>query len=210
MNKGWTNRNSVVSVWTRDHSHSKKYELHFLLWMGLNKSKSYLIWLGPWRNRSDNPHQLKITRTLNNLGIAQGYYIKLCEERHIDGKINKMRTCFRLWTGRDKILIAKTGGISSLVYSFTHTRCPFTLIKTIQWEVNKFIWEYSTAKVGYMTLIQGLVRLGRNALDVESSQKGLRLAWLSRMIKNRKWCSVINNYLKPMGVHYSSYNVILM
>ena len=63
-----------------------------------------------------------------------------------------MKACYRLWSGRDlsligKILIAKMGGLSCLVYSLKNAECELALIKAIQRETNKFIWGNSSPKV---------------------------------------------------------------
>ena len=48
-------------------------------------------------------------------------------------------------------------------------------------------------------MISPLNQGGLKSIDVESQSKGLRLAWLPRLIKKEGWEDVLNHYLKPLG-----------
>ena len=115
-----------------------------------------------------------------------------------------MKACYRLWSGKDlsfigKILIAKAGGISSLDYSLTNAECKSSLIKAIQRETSKFICGNSSPNVVHLTIIQNWNDIGLWSPDIERCQNFLWLFWFSRIQHTRKWRSVLNKYLKPMG-----------
>ena len=68
----------------------------------LNKSKTLLIWLGPWRTRKDTIHNLTVCDiSFNNLGTELGYNKQQCDYKNFELKIAKMKTKYNIWKGRD-------------------------------------------------------------------------------------------------------------
>ena len=171
----------------------------------LNKSKTLLIWLGPWRKRKDTVQNLMVCdSSFNNLGIELGYDQKQCDQKNFNSKISKMNIKYNIWKTRDlsilgKILIAKSLGISNLVYSLSNSISSITHIKDSQKLTNDFIWNNRPAKIKHSTLINDYDKGGLKAPDIQCMQKSLRLVWIGRIIQKSKWATVANYYFSKMG-----------
>ena len=158
----------------------------------LNKSKTLLIWLGPWRKRKDTVQNLMVCdSSFNNLGIELGYDQKQCDQKNFNSKISKMNIKYNIWKTRDllilgKILIAKSLGISNLVYSLSNSISSITHIKDSQKLTNDFIWNNRPAKIKHSTLINDYDKGGLKAPDIQCMQKSLRLVWIGRIIQKSK------------------------
>ena len=81
-----------------------------------------------------------------------------------------------------KIPIAKSIGISNIIYHMRNSYVPESQLLEIQNKVNKFIWNYSPPRVAHKTLIMSLDEGGLNEPDVVSIYKANKLTWLVKMI----------------------------
>ena len=96
----------------------------------LNVSKSEAMWLGKTVNRKDMPFDVKWPRRpIYALGTAFSYNRNPCETENFTSKINKLQKLFNIWSQRDlslygRILIAKTLGVSKLIYSSACVQTP--------------------------------------------------------------------------------------
>ena len=98
--------------------------------------------------------------------------------------INKICVKFNIWKQRGliifgKILIAKSQGISNLVYTLSCVECPEKFDKQAQSIVDNFIWPKGTNKIKHRTMIGDYDKLGIRSPDVTCTKKALRLAWLA-------------------------------
>ena len=98
------------------------------------------MWLGKTVTRKDMPFGVKWPRRpIYALGTAFSYNRNLCETENFTSKINKLQKLFNLWSERDLsfygiILIAKTLGLSKLIYSSACVQTPAQVSEI----VNKF------------------------------------------------------------------------
>ena len=75
----------------------------------LNKSKTLLIWLGPWRTRKDTVQNLMVCdSSFNNLGIELGYDQKQCDLKNFNSEISKMNIKYNIWKTRDLSILSQS------------------------------------------------------------------------------------------------------
>ena len=171
----------------------------------LNIDKTSLIWLGPWRKKTDGIDNLKVEQgCFNILGIFVGRDKKSKDKYNFHDKIMNMRKSFNIWSGRNltlfgRILVSKTHGLSNLIYSLTMTESNIATCQSAQKEVTQYIWGYKPPKVKHSTLIGKIEQGGAKAIDVEIMRKALGIAWISRLWTIEPWNSVIREQLKPYG-----------
>ena len=154
-----------------------------------NLDKSTILWLGPWKKKQiPKEYNLKVLPdNLDVLGLNIGVNVDKSEENNFHEKINKMEKRFTMWKLRNltilgRILIAKTFGMSNLIYSMSILDIPKKTIKIAQQKINQFIWEG-----------------GLKAPDLESQNKALRLVWLNRLAKRKSWSQIAHYYFDKYG-----------
>ena len=87
----------------------------------LNTSKTKAIWLGPWRDREDQPLNLNCTKEpVRSLGIFVSYDENANEKRNFTLKVQKLITNLDIWRSRNlslfgRVLITKSLGIPHLI-----------------------------------------------------------------------------------------------
>ena len=126
----------------------------------LNIQKSQLVYIGPWRIKPILQHELSIIETgsFNMLGVELGINRNECERVNFSKKINKMGVKLNIWKQRGltifgKVLIAKSQGMSNLVYTLSCVECPEKFDKQAQLIINNFIWPKGTNKIKHRTMI---------------------------------------------------------
>ena len=125
-----------------------------------------------------------------------------------------MKSKYNIWKGRDlsllgRILIAKSLGISNLIYSLSNSSADTNTINEIQKITNYFIWNNRPPKIKHSTLINDFDKGGLRAPDIQCMQKSLRLVWIGRIIQERKWSTVTNYSLHGLG-DYLFYLIVIM
>ena len=150
------------------------------------------------------------------LGIELGVNRYECENKNFSKKINKMEVRFNMWKQRrltifGKILIAKSQGISNLVYTLSCVQCPEKYEKQAQSTLNNFIWPKGRNKIKHKTMIGDYDKLGIRSPDITCMKKALRLAWLARLYENNHRnflaCSYYDRYGGLKVILKSHYNV---
>ena len=71
--------------------------------------------------------------------------------------------------------------------------------KSLQIDLNRYIWSYKPSKVKHLALIGRTNEGGLSSIDVESKCKALRLTWIGRILKEIGWNDIITEYLRPVG-----------
>ena len=99
-----------------------------------------------------------------------------------------------------KITIIKSFLIPKLLYIFSGLFTPEAFIKQLNAIIYIFLWK-GPDKVARPAVINDLKYGGLNLMDLETSIKSLRLAWLSRLFVERSspWQAFINHLLKDRG-----------
>ena len=175
----------------------------------LNRKKTKAMWLGSMKHNTSKILEFKSTREpVKVLGIFIGYnQDKIIEENFLN-RIRKMKTRLNLWLSRDltlygKSLLARTLGVSQLVYAASLLSVPNAVIKIVQTELFFFLWKNKNFKdkikraVTYQSLADG----GLNFINFDTMVKSLRLAWLSRLLGDNddSWKVIPNYYLSEYG-----------
>ena len=117
-----------------------------------------------------------------------------------------METKLNLWLSRDltlyvKSLLAKTLGLSQLIYAASMLSVPTPVIKNVQTELFNFLWKNKNDKIKRLVLYQPLSEGGLNFVNFPAVVKSLRLAWISRFLSNSRdsWKAIPNHYFSTHG-----------
>ena len=153
----------------------------------LNVDKSVVSFIGVWRRLPKLEMNITIQNdSFNMLGIELGNNLSICHKISISNKIDRMATRLNIWSQRNlsligKVNIAKSMGISNLIYSLNCVQCKESHLKEAQSIVNKFIWSKRPCKIKHWSLAADYDAAGINSPDLITMQKSLRLAWLQRI-----------------------------
>ena len=149
-----------------------------------------MIWLGPWRTKSNSVLELDILRGSFNM---LGSYIWR-EHTH---KVYS----FYIWNGRNLTLLGrplfvKTFGISKYVYSLTRG-IPDPRFQELPKKT--FLWNKNQAKIKHSTLQGNLEWGGIKSTDIKTVLQSLGVAWVARLWKSQDRGDMINLYLEKYG-----------
>ena len=128
---------------------------HFQQRSGLkiNSTKSEAIWLGKCKNNCPKLYDLKWPQDpIFALGTAFSYDAYKCEVENVHEKATKIQQMFNLWSQRDlslygKITIAKTLGLSKMMFSSACLPTPSHIVSSIDKMVTAFVWNNKPAKI---------------------------------------------------------------
>ena len=117
-----------------------------------------------------------------------------------------MKTKLNLWLSRDltfygKSLLAKTLGVSQLVYAASLLSVPNAVIKIGQTQLFSFLWKNKKDKIKRAVVYQPLAEGGLNFINFATMVKSLRLAWISRLLGDTddSWKVIPNFYFSDYG-----------
>ena len=121
------------------------------------------------------------------LGIFLSYNQDKNIEEYFLSRIKKMKTKLNLWLSRDltlygKSLLAKTLGVSQLVYAASLLSVPNAVIKIVQTQLFSFLWKNKKDKIKRAVIYQPLAEGGLNFINFSTMMKFLRLAWIRRLL----------------------------
>ena len=176
----------------------------------LNPTKTKALWLGPWRDIQDEPFEFQWPKDpIRALGIFISYHQKQNERKNFKAKIDKLSTILDLWQSRSltlfgRSLISKSLGISQLVYSISILDTPPECIKDINSLIFRFIWKKKQDKIKRKVMALDYKNGGLRAPSIEVMVKSLKLAWISRLLKNEQSCDeswkvIPNHFLNKYG-----------
>ena len=139
------------------------------------------------------------------LGIQLGYNKQESVNANFTKKRQRMQIRQNIWSNRDlsligKIQIAKSLGLSNMIYSLSMQACPQHIITETQTAIRNFVWSDKPPKVKHVVLRQDPNLGGLRSPDVSLMNKSIKLAWLSRLNTNAKWIRLADYaYFKPYG-----------
>ena len=177
----------------------------------LNTSKTKAIWLGPWRDREDEPFNLKWTKKpVRTLGIFVSYDENGNKERNFTINARNLNTSLDIWRSRyltlfGRVLIIKSLGIPHLVYSSSMLETPPETISSVTTSLFDFIWRKKPDKIKRQVMYQDIIDGGLRVPNMEVMAKSLKLAWISRFLKvdmlSRKenWKIIPDYFLRKHG-----------
>ena len=140
------------------------------------------------------------------LGAFLSYNHDKSVEENFIKRFRKMKVKLNLWLSRDltlygKSLLAKTLGMSQLVYAASMLSVPNAVIRNVQSELCSFLWRNRKDKIKRAVIYQPLKEGGLNFVNFETMVKCLRLAWIKRFLTNSNdsWKAIPNYYFSSYG-----------
>ena len=177
----------------------------------LNTSKTKAIWLGSWRDREDEPFNLKWTKKpVRTLGIFVSYDENGNKERNFTLKVRNLNTSLDIWRSRylslfGRVLIIKSLGIPHLVYSSSMLETPSETISSVTTSLFDFIWRKKPDKIKRQVMYQDFIDGGLRVPNMEVMTKSLKLAWISRFLtvdmlsRKENWKAIPEYFLRKYG-----------
>ena len=192
---------SVSAVLNKVNIFSKFSGLH------LNIGKTKAMWLGRWSNNKTRPLEMKWVREPTKiLGIHVSYNEKGNDQLNFKLKIQKMQSKLDIWNSRaltlyGKVLIAKSLGLSALIYSASIVNVPTDIPANVTSRLFKFLWKNKRDKIEPDAVYQEYDKGGLRMIDVDVMFKSLRLAWIPRLLQNTKsnWKTVPEHFFRKCG-----------
>ena len=158
----------------------------------INMDKSWGLWLGAWRERTDSPYNLKWTNDQRKiLGVMFGG--KLAKQSSWDKIKNKVRTATHVerdrqigYTERAQyvncILAAKVWYVGSII------DCPSNVVENIQRSLFSFFWSFKTSFISYNSLYLNTAEGGFKIINVKVKLQALAVKqFCSIFTSNAKW-----------------------
>ena len=187
----------------------------------MNSAKSEAIWLGKNKNSTTKLYDLKWPQEpIVALGSAFSYDSGKCQVKNFYDKAAKIQKMFNLWSQRDlslygKITIAKTLGLSKIIFSSACLPTPPHIVSIVDKMVSAFVWNNKPAKVKRESMIGPKEEGGLDLPDYDSIRKSLSVAWVKRMIDGcvEDWMAIPSFYLNEIGgtfVFECNYDVSLL
>ena len=117
-----------------------------------------------------------------------------------------METKLNIWLSRDltlmgRTLIAKTLGVSKLVYAASMLTVPQEIIKRVQTKRFNFLWKNKKDKIKRV-LSQETSKGGLNFPNFGTTVKALRLSWIGRLLSSPTtdaWTAIPNAFFQKYG-----------
>ena len=153
----------------------------------INANKTEAMWLGFWRNRKNKPFGFKWPHEpIYALGIHFSYDLEQANSLNFEEKARNLEKTLNNWKRRKltligKINIAKTLGLSKLVYCSSLLTVPKPLVDKINKIIFNFIWEGKPHKIKKKTIIGEKHRGGLKMIDFEIMERSLKIAWIKRI-----------------------------
>ena len=152
----------------------------------LNVEKTKAFCLGKWLNNRTKPLGMKWMNTpAKLLGIYVSYDERGNNQMNFNLKVQKLQTNLDIWKSRGltlygKVLIIKSFGLSSLIYSISNVNFPKEMVSMVKDKMFRFLWKNKNDKTKRtsMYMYQDLSTGGLRMVDIELTIKSLRLAWI--------------------------------
>ena len=98
----------------------------------LNKDKSQIIWLEPWKPRNDAPFGAVVSRdACHVLGVTIARNPEICNALNLESKVDNMKQQLNIWSSINltllgKVMVSKSMGLSNLVHIMSNTCINFS------------------------------------------------------------------------------------
>ena len=173
----------------------------------INTAKTEAMWLGEWKDRTDEPFGFKWPKEpINALGIFFSYNQECANRLNFGEKILNLEQTLNTWQRRNltlygKINIVKTLGISKLIYSASVLPVPDHYIQEINKLIFNFIWAGKPPKIKRNTIIGEKKNGGLKMCDFKIMEKALKITWVSRIQDESQapWKIIPNQLLHKHG-----------
>lgn len=153
----------------------------------LNVTKTEAMWLGSWKDRTDQPLGLKWVRKMKILGVTFGTIS--VEQDNWQPKLNKLEKALNLWKSRSlsllgKSLIVNVMGFSKLLYLAKVLEMPSWVLAKVNQLVWPFIWGSRIETVSRQTCFLSEDLGGINLCNLKLKCESLRVASLVTVISS--------------------------
>ena len=153
----------------------------------INTSKTEAMWLGEWKDRTDQPFGFKWPKEpINALGVFFSYNQESVNRLNFGEKILNLEKTLNTWQRRNltlygRINIVKTIGISKLIYSASVLPVPDHYVQEINKLIFNFIWAGKPPKIKRNTIIGEKKNGGLKMCDFKIMEKALKITWVNRI-----------------------------
>ena len=173
----------------------------------INTTKTEAMWLGEWKDRTDEPFGFKWPKEpINALGVSFSYNQECANRLNFGEKIFNLEKTLNTWQRRNltlygKINIVKTLGISKLIYSASVLPVPDHYIQEINKLIFNFIWAGKPPKIKRNTIIGEKKNGGLKMCDFKIVEKALKITWVNRIQDESQasWKIIPNLLLRKHG-----------
>ena len=173
----------------------------------INNTKTEAMWLGEWKDKTDEPFDFKWPKEpINALGVSFSYNHANADRLNFGEKILSLVKTLNTWKRRNltlygKINIVKTLGISKLIYSASVLPVPVHYIQEINKLIFDFIWAGKPPKIKKNTLLGNNKDGGLKMCDFNIMEKALKMAWVYRIQDDSQasWKIIPNQLLHNHG-----------
>ena len=175
--------------------------------LNLNKSKTKIMWIGSQKGNEDRIMGFKsITEPIKALGAFLSYDGDKNNEENFFSKVRKIKAKLNIWQTRDlslygRSMLAKTVGVSQLIYAASMLTVPEPVIQKTQAELFAFLWRNKKDKVKRQIIYQTISNGGLNFMNFRTMVKSLRLSWIGRFLDgaNANWKAIPNYFFIKYG-----------
>ena len=173
----------------------------------INTTKTEAMWLGEWKDRTDEPFGFKWPKEpVSALGVFFSYNQESANRLNFGKKILNLQKTMNTWQRRNltlygKINIVKTLGISKLIYSASVLPVPVHYIQEINKLIFNFIWAGKPPKIKRNTIIGKKKDGGLKMCDFKIMEKALKIAWIDRIQDESQasWKIIPNQFFHKNG-----------
>ena len=173
----------------------------------INTTKTEAMWLGEWKDRTDEPFGFKWPKEpVSALGVFFSYNQESANRLNFGKKLLNLQKTLNTWQRRNltlygKINIVKTLGISKLIYSASVLPVPDHYIQEINKLIFNFIWAGKPPKIKRNTIIGKKKDGGLKMCDFKIMEKALKIAWIDRIQDESQasWKIIPNQFFHKNG-----------
>ncbi len=174
----------------------------------VNPLKTKVMGLGRWAQKKGRIRQYIIdTDPIKILGMWFSHDKQKNHDLNVNGKIEKIRKCLQAWWGKavtmqGRILIAKTLGLSQIIYSLMNITVQEEVLNELQKVLNNYIWSgKQVPSVRRTVFIQEYKAGGLKSPDCKTIQKSLQISWINRMRDSEfaPWKAQLVQAMEPFG-----------
>ena len=173
----------------------------------LNKKKTRALWIGASSKSKTEPLKFHCPKDpIKFLWTYLSHDAAANNNNNFYIKIRKIETKLDTWRSRDltlfgKTMIAKSLGLSQLIYTATMLSVPETVIQQTQSKLFAFLWKNKRDKIKRQVLFRPLSKGGLSFPCFRTGIKALRLSWISRLLNNTHvtWTAMPNYYFDKLG-----------
>ena len=168
----------------------------------INSKKTKAMWIGSHKTNRQKMLNFECPRDpIKFLGTHLSYDESKNNHSNFSLKIQKMDTKLNLWLSRDltlyvRTMLAKSLGISQLVYAASMVHVPDPIIQQVQSKLLTFLWKNKKDKIKRNVLYQPLPKGGLNFPCFKAMIKALRPSnWkaISKFLLRKTWWTLFSS-----------------